>query len=345
MNKKLITAVFLILFMVSTGADAELEIGSTKVIDRPSPETGPTKIETVIAFLDIDSINSATQTFEANVFVGLTWKDPRLTHSGSGPVKCPLNNIWNPTLQIANEVGLIRKTLPELAMIQPDGTVNYKQRYVGAFSQPLKLHDFPFDQHKFRLQLIAPGYAPADIQFVPNEKFVDKGIPYACIITDDISLPDWEILEIKTENMPYFIIEGFGVPGYAFEFTAKRLVKYYILKIVMPLFLIVMMSWGVFWIDPENSGTQIGIASTSMLTLIAYRFSIDALVPKVSYTTRLDEFIFMSSLIVFLALTQAIATSRLVHVNKGSTARTVDKMCRIVFPIVFFTSTCLILLN
>lgn len=190
MKNKLKIVIFLIMLMVSTGADAALEIGSTKVIDRPSPETGPTIVEIVIGIMDIDSINSATQTFEANVFIGLTWKDPRLTHSGSGPVKYPLNNIWNPLLQIVNESGLVRKTFPELATVQPDGTVNYKQRYVGAFSQPLKLHDFPFDQHKFRLQLIASGYVPADIQFVPNNKFVDKGLPYAVFISDDISLPE-----------------------------------------------------------------------------------------------------------------------------------------------------------
>jgi hypothetical protein len=345
MNKKLIAAAFFILFMVSTGADAELKTGSTKVIDRPRSETGPTTVETVIGFVDIDSINSATQTFEANVFIGLTWKDPRLIHSGSGPVKYPLNNIWNPNLQIVNEVGMIRKTFPEIAKVQPDGTVNYKQRYIGTFSQSLKLHDFPFDKHKFRLQLIAPAYEPEEIQFVPNKKYVDKGLQYGVFMSDDISLPDWEILEIKAKNMPYFIVEGVGVAGYAFEFTAKRLVEYYLLKVIMPLFLIVMMSWSVFWIDPENSGTQIGVASTSMLTLIAYRFATDTHVPKVPYTTRLDEFIFMGTLIVFIALVQAIATSMLAQSNKAPTARKVDIISRIVFPVVFFSCSFLILLR
>ena len=113
----------------------------------------------------------------------------------------------------------------------------------------------------------------------------------------------------------------------------------------MPLLLIVMMSWVVFWIDPENSGTQIGVATTSILTLIAYRFAIDTHVPKVPYSTRLDDFIFTSTLIVFIALLQVVVTSMLAQCDKGITARRVDKISRIVFPVVFFIIAYLILLS
>jgi hypothetical protein len=248
-------------------------------------------------------------------------------------------------LQITNEGGLVRRTFPETAIIQPDGTVEYSQRYVGVFSQPLKLDDFPFDQHKFRFHFIAPTYTPDEVQFIPEEKWVARGLTYAVKISKDISLPDWKILDFKTKDSPLLITEGSENAGYAFEFTAKRFVKYYLLKVIMPLIFIVMMSWVVFWIDPNNSGTQIAASITSMLTLIAYRFAIDTHVPKVSYTTRMDEFIFMSTLVVFIALIQVVVTSSLAQNNKGSTAIGVDKISRIVFPLVFFVATYLILFN
>jgi hypothetical protein len=343
MNKKLMAAVFFILFMVSAGADAELTKDALKVSDRPNPEAGPTKVETKIWVLDISSINSANQTFNANIFIGITWKDPRLTHSSSGSVKYPLDKIWNPALQITNESRLVRKTFPEVAIIQPDGTVEYRQRYVGTFLQPLRLDDFPSDQHKFRIHFISPSYTPEIIQFVPDKKWVNKGVPYAAGISKDISLPDWEILDYIAEESPYLITENYENAGYAFVFTAKRLVKYYYMKVIMPLVFIVMMSWVVFWIDPENSSTQIAASITSMLTLIAYRFAIDTQVPKISYTTRMDEFIFMSTLLVFIVLVQVILTSTLAQHNKVSTARKIDKMSRIVFPTVFFASVFLTL--
>ena len=48
-----------------------------------------------------------------------------------------------------------------------------------------------------------------------------------------------------------------------------------------------------------------------MLTLIAYRFTIDSLVPKVSYMTRMDQFILTGSVLVFLTLIQTLITGRL----------------------------------
>lgn len=345
MKKKLLTAVFLILVMVSIEAAAEQKTGTLEVFGRPDLEAGTTKIEVLIWVLNIDSINSAMQTFDANIFIRLIWKDPRLIHTDNGPVKYLLDKIWNPDCQIANAGRLLRKTHPRTATVQPDGTVNYNQRYVGSFSQPLNLNDFPFDKQKLILNLIAPEYTPEEIQFVPEKKMVAMGLPYAAGISKDISLPDWKILDFKTENAPYLILEGFENAGYAFEILAKRLSRYFLVKVILPLIFIVMMSWVVFWIDPENLVTRIGAAISSMLTLIAYRFDIDTLVPKVSYTTRMDEFIFMSTLLVFLSLIQAILTSALAQSKKVSMARKINFASRIVFPIIFFAFVFITLFN
>ena len=275
MNNKLMLVIFFILTMTSTGAGAEVKPGSLEVLDRPGLKAGPTKVETAILIMDIDSIDSARQTFVSNVLISLSWKDPRLAHSGSGSIKYSLDKIWDPVLQVINESGLVRKTFPEAATVQPDGTVRYVQRYVGSFSQPLLLHEFPFDQHKFKILFMASSYSSDEVQFVPEKMWVDRGLLYAASILSDISLPDWEILEFKTENTPFKVFEDYAMAGYAFEFSANRREEYYVLKVILPLLFIVMMSWVVFWIDPEYSGTQIGVASTSMLTLIAYRFAID----------------------------------------------------------------------
>jgi hypothetical protein len=57
---------------------------------------------------------------------------------------------------------------------------------------------------------------------------------------------------------------------------------------ILPLVLIVIMSWCSFWIDPVNANSQISIAVTSMLTLIAYRYAVDTQVPRLPYMTRVD---------------------------------------------------------
>jgi len=41
--------------------------------------------------------------------------------------------------------------------------------------------------------------------------------------------------------------------------------------------------WIVFWVDPKEFGSQISIAITAILTLIAYRFAIGANLPNAEY--------------------------------------------------------------
>jgi cadmium resistance protein CadD (predicted permease) len=95
------------------------------------------------------------------------------------------------------------------------------------------------------------------------------------------------------------------------------------------------MSWAAFWIDPENAGPQIGVATSSMLTLIAYRFMLGNLLPKVAYMTRLDYFILASTILVFLTLIEVLITTALVKANQAPVARRWDLSCRWLFPMAF----------
>lgn len=302
---------------------------------RPGAKAGPTTVSVLIWIVDIDTINSANQNFVANVFIALQWKDNRLASRGSDVRKYKLADIWTPRVQIANEIGLIRKTMPEEAEVSPDGTVMYRQRYVGPFSQPLKLGDFPFDTHVFQLHLVAVGYTTNEIRFIPDPRLVAVGSKYAAGIAKNISLPDWKIIGLETKQLPYTIVPGYDTAGYVLEFTAERHVHYFIWKIIFPLILIVLMSWSVFLIDPTNAGTKIGVATTAMLTLIAYRFVIDSQVPRVPYLTRLDIFIIADTLLILSSLYMVTMTAYLVHKEKEELARKIERIWMVAFLIVF----------
>jgi Neurotransmitter-gated ion-channel ligand binding domain/Neurotransmitter-gated ion-channel transmembrane region len=329
----LLAAGFLLLGMAPAAGAATAQEGGAALA--PPAEGGPMRVQVGLWVLDIDSIDSAAQRFVANVFLTVRWKDPRLAHGGATPVVRSSNEVWTPRLQIANESGLVRRTLPDVLEVQGDGEVLYRQRFVGSFSQRLDLTDFPFDEHRFRLHLVLPGVKPAEVEFVPDERLVARGLPGAAGIADDISLPDWRILECTARPLPYVLVPGLDVAGYALEFRAARDTWYWIWKVILPLALIVAMSWSVFWIDPANAGTQIGVATTAMLTLIAYRFAIESRVPPVSYLTRLDWFISGSTVLVFLTLLQAPWTSSLVRHGRKAIASRIDLVSKLLFPSAF----------
>lgn len=315
-------------------ASAPASPASRVSVARPDANGGPTKVSVAIWIADIDSIDSANQNYVANVFVVLRWKDSRLAHDGTGLRAYELSQIWDPRVVVINEIGMVRKTLPEIAEVTSSGEVVYRQRYVGVFSQALNLKDFPFDSHVFRFYLGAMGHSPADVEFVADDRFhYPEGPRYApgAGIADDISLPDWDIQWTQTRALPYSPAPGIQTAGYALEFHASRHRGYFYMKMLLPLTLIVLMSWLVFWIDPLNAGTQIGVATTAMLTLIAYRFAVDQNVPRVGYLTRMDYFVLGSSILVFLALCQVVVTAALAKQDRLPLARRLDAWSRVVF--------------
>ena len=199
---------------------------------RPDQEKGTTKVYFMMFVLDIDSINAATQNFAINIFLRLHWKDSRLAHPQGLTRQIPLEEVWNPQIVIANRQGLIAKSLPEVVQVAPDGTVTYRQRYSGMLSQPLKLTDFPMDQHTFNIHFVsAGGHGPDELEFLPGTLQSNQGLVGGSI-ANELSLSDWELLSNEALVLPYQPIKDLQVAGFAFRFEAKRYTTYWIWQVL-----------------------------------------------------------------------------------------------------------------
>ena len=326
-------AVFALSIRLTLGSEAPA------LIDRPNADSGPTQISVGIWVADISNIDSAQQNFTAELAVVLRWKDSRLAHTGKGIVRYPLEQIWHPRVGIVNETNSVSRKMPDSVEVEPDGTVTYRQRYVGAFTQPLRLQSFPFDRQTFRVQLVAVRYQSNEVMFVPDQVWIQDGLKGAGGISPSVTLPDWTIEKWELKPLVYALAPRHQYSSYAFDFTASRNVQHYILKVILPLILIVIMSWSVFWIDPVHSNSQISIAVTSMLTLIAYRFAVDTQLPRLPYMTRLDAFILTSTLLVFFSLIEVLITTILETSRRTGRAKKIDRYCRAIFPAMFLIAS------
>lgn len=304
---------------------------------RPGDNTGPTIVGYAVWIGDITRIDSAAQTFAASFVVALSWHDPKLAHSGPGAKQYALDDIWHPRILIGNEAEESTRSLPEIAEVAPDGTAVYRQRIVGAFSQSLSLRAFPFDSDTFRLTFVVPGARPEDIQFAPDENAIAMGMRDGVGLTEKFTVQDWRVTSATSKVQPFLATPKLLLAAFSVELTAERRAHHFVIKVILPLILIVMMSWAVFWIEPDDANTQMAVAVTAMLTLIAYRFAIDSDVPELPYLTRLDAFVLMSSLLVFFSLIEVMITTKLANRDRMELARTIDRRCRWIFPALFVT--------
>ncbi len=296
--------------------------------ERPGKAEGPTILRASVIAIDVDEINSAQQSFTANLFFMVRWQDDSLIHEGSGSRVIDMDEAWAPQFQLTNQQRVLR-TFPEQLVVQPSGEVIYRQRVWGNFSQKLDLTEFPFDRQRFEVVLVAalPGLHSEEATIIQGEALPSGLAP-------GFSLPDWDIESWEATSIEY---NPLGLerssPGFAFAFEARRHIGYYLFKIMLPLLLIVMMSWIVFWVDPTEMGTQVSVSVTSMLTLIAYRFMVGGSLPTISYLTRMDLFILCSTLLVFTTLIEAVVTGTMAKSGHLERARRIDRVARLGYPL------------
>ena len=143
------------------------------------------------------------------------------------------------------------------------------------------------------------------------------------------------MLRYEILALPYQPIREVHAAGFVFRFEAKRYVTYYFWQVLLPLSVVVVMLWAGFWLQHEQVGVRIGVATSSILTLIAQRFVLANLLPRLPYMTRMDYFTVGSTLLVFLALIVVVSASYLASTNRDSMAEQIDLWARAIFPAAF----------
>ena len=322
--KQSILLVALTLMMAAIVSGQETFAGT-----RPGAEDAPLTLTGTLVLLDVTAIDGAAQSFSADVFMMLQWRDERLAIETEGVRRLPLDSIWNPRIQIVNQRRVF-KTFDDFVDVAPDGTVTYRQRYNGEFSARLDFHDFPLDHHRFRVQLAVPGFGPNEVDFIPTPD--GEGIGRE----PEMTVSDWTIGTFNLRTEPFQVVPGGRtVAGLEGEFEAQRHLGFFLGKAFVSVAIIVFMSWVVFWISTEHIGPRLSVAVTSMLTLVAYRFLLDQSLPPVSYLTRLDYYLLGSTVLVFVALIQVTVTGAMTDSHHLPKAAAINRASRWLFPVVF----------
>lgn len=286
---------------------------------RPDPEGEPTAVRVRFVFNDISRVDDVAQTFDADVFVAASWKDARL--ASDAPQLLRLDEVWHPRFLVVNARASTRR-LPEEVRVAPDGTVEYVQRLIGAFSVPLDLRRFPNDVQTLTIRLVSYRYGPDAVELRVKEEVPAR--PF--------SVAGWWMASPGASSA-VFRIEPTGAEFVEARATVegRRVAEYYRYTMQLPLLLIVTMAWTVFWIDPSLLPSQIAVSTASVFTLIAFRFSLRLVLPPTSYMTSADKLVLGCTLLVFCVLGHAIGTGRLARSGREGLAREMDRFGRWIY--------------
>lgn len=271
-------------------------------LERPDAEAGPTVVGIGIFFQDVAQLSDVEQTLDADVYVVVRWRDPRLADASRGPgaADCPLpeGRLWMPSLEPENLRGR-QAFYPAHFLVDERGVLTLVRRLFVKLAQPLDFRDFPLDRHAWTITIWPLLARSDDVVFQPLSRLTGR--------SERVSLQGWRVgaprATVSLAERPPRVGRFARLDV---ELELVREWSYHAWKLGLPLTLIVLMAYGVYYVPATAAPQQIALGMTSMLTLIAYMLALGGTLPRIAYLTRADRFFVGSALLVFLGLVKAL---------------------------------------
>ena len=307
----------------------------------PNP-AGPVIVDLGLHIVELTQVDEVINTFTIEGFMDLVWCDPRMAYEAENEeelgekillkekAQALLNEIWWPAVTIANQVNARNIENQELVILS-DGTIEYKEKFSAELEAHYDLKEFPFDRQKLEIEIESFAWHDDVLIFKMNEEKIG--------FSTDFEIAEWHIenVESKIESVKD-IQDRATFSEFLMEIEVVRKYDYYLWKIIIPLILLVMISWSVFWMIGDKLVDRMSISMTGILTIVAYQFIISDILPRVSYFTFMDTFLSISFLIMLLSVFENIIVNNLDLVEESAQAKKVDMVCRIAFPVLYFVS-------
>lgn len=300
--------------------------------------------EVGLFLVHITDLDQATGTFTAEFDVVSRWRDPARAWDVppgapdrrvflDGAAEDELRRGWWPALHAVNGVGGLQRGIQHLT-VRADGTVTNRGRLRVTLRAPLDFRAFPFDRQDLPVH-VESALEPADrLHLAVAADFTG--------LAADFTLPEWRVegltagaavVQRVQERQPYARV--------TFHIGLARQAGFYVWKIMLPLAVIVMISWIVFWMSDEGLGRRAGVSATGMLTVIAYQFVVSGSLPRFPYLTQMDKL----SLTALVSIAATMLMNLLVSRREPAARLRLDRTCRVVFPLAFVVAATTVLLS
>lgn len=278
-------------------------------IPAQEPDTGlPIELRLSLNINKIYDIRPVDESFNVDAYLAANWVDARagllvpetdnyVTLEDDGVDEWH-TKVWKPSLEIINILGpkdISNKRL----IIYKDGRVFYNERFNATLQSQMNFRKFPFDTQNLQIIIEPFSYAASKIEFSPQSRVYPtensawpmlewRAIGRACQVGEQL----YEYLADSTAEKKF--------AQFAFTLTVERIPGYFILQIFLPLAVIMLCAWSIFFV--KDGATQLSLISTLMLTVYAFNFFITDSLPKLPYGTFLGKIIIISFIAIFLQM-------------------------------------------
>jgi len=307
----------------------------------PPKGDGPVVVRVSFELRDINDIDDEAETFEFGGVLKLTWHDERQAfdpaevgvdekvYQGSYQFN-ELSPAWFPQVVLVNESGLYEKH-GVILRVQPDGTSTLVEAVNAVAEADLDLRRYPFDRHRLEATFQVLGTDSAEVVFQAES---ETGSPSA----RPVRMPQWSLSGVTTstrERPTSYAGHGGVASAFVVSMDVERESFFTVRLVVIPLALIVMLSWSVFWMERSSLGDRIAVSFIGILTAVTYQIVVSEILPHISYMTLMHGFLNLSLLIMCATVVVNLVVGVLDREGKSEAGDRVDYRCRWIFPLTY----------
>ena len=307
----------------------------------PPSNDGPTVVRAVFQLQDIVEINDEAETFQFTGVLTLTWQDRRQAfdpekeqvqekiYQGDYQFN-ELSPSWYPQVVLANESGMY-ESYGVLLRVLPDGTSTLIQTVSAIAETNFRMRRYPFDEQRLEAVFQMIGFDSSEVVFEVPPKPVDSS-------WQNMQISQWDLAGIRSSTgqqiAPYAGKSGTS-STFTVGFEVQRKPFFIIRLVVVPLALIVLLSWSVFWMERSSLGDRISVSFIGILTAVAYQSLVSGIVPHMSYFTLINAFLNFSFLIMCATVAVNLVVGAYDKHGKSTVGDLIDYYCRWIFPLVY----------
>lgn len=325
-----LVAILLLIAAMATPLLAQTPPAGSDPAAGAEPRKEPEYVLTGVYLIDLWRMDLVRGLFDADFYIWFSWKGERFNPSGVEFMNA--ERLWQ-----------FRETDK---VVQGDKTyVTY--RVSGTFKGSFDLSRYPFDSQVLELQVEDQALELQDVVLLPDSKMFD-GTPRDLDRGSRervLHLPGWQVTDVRQIPDTHTYHTDWGGPfptgessrysRYTFAVTVAREVTPYIMKFLLPLVVIVLIAFLVFFIEDEHFGAQVGLGLLSFLSAVIYHAMQSGQLPDVGYLVLIDKFFILSYAIIFLTLVQTVVAHHLHRRGATERATMLDSLCRVLFPVLY----------
>lgn len=300
----------------------------------PPPGNKPVVVRAAFELQDINSIDDEEETFEFNGTLTLTWKDPRQAFDPAqagvaekiyqGAYQFDeISPAWYPQVHLVNQSGMC-ETTAVILRLRPDGTATLVSTINATAEADFSMRRYPFDRHHLEAVFAIPGFTSDELAFEAQSASAVPGI----------QVSQWNIRGVKAAARN----DASAFPRFVVAVDVARQSLFTLRLVVLPLALIVALSWSVFWMERSSLGDRISVSFVGILTAVAYQIVVGDLLPHVAYVTLMHAFLNVSFFMMCATVVINLAVGHCDRNGRGELGDVIDLRCRWIFPLAYLVS-------